>query len=61
MKNADILVKIDGIIIVDDTCLYYNNDMVNHYISSESYIELFLFEQIEWPHRVIRKIKPMKN
>jgi len=57
MKNAEMLVKINGIIIVDDT----NNEMINKYvdlyISTGNYIELSILETYGYRHRVIKKIK----
>jgi hypothetical protein len=57
IKNADILVKINGIIIIDDTYIPYINEYVNLYISNGKYIELNLLETIGYKHRVIKKIK----
>ena len=57
MKNADILVSVGGLIIIDDT----NNDHINKYIdiylSSGSYIEVEIIETEGYPHRIIKKIK----
>jgi hypothetical protein len=55
MKNADILVKIGGIVIVDDTNVEYINDCVNGHISSGKYIELKVLKTVGYPHRIIRK------
>jgi len=57
MKNTDLLVKINGIVIVDDTDSYIINNYVNLYISSGNYIELELLPTYGYPHRVIKKIK----
>jgi hypothetical protein len=57
MKNADILVKKDGIVIVDDTNLPIINSYVKLYLDSGNYIELNLCNTIGYPHRVLKKIK----
>jgi hypothetical protein len=57
IKNADILVKIHGIIIIDDTYIHYINKYVNLYISNGKYVELKLLETSGYQHRVIKKIK----
>jgi hypothetical protein len=57
MKNADILIKIDGIVIIDDTNSHEINQYVDLYISTGNYIELNLFPTFGYPHRIIKKIK----
>jgi hypothetical protein len=57
IKNADILVKINGIIIIDDTYIPYINEYVNLYISNGKYVELNLLETKGYQHRIIKKIK----
>jgi len=59
MKNADILLKINGIIIIDDTNVNYIYETVNNYILSEKYIEIFILDLSKCisPHRIIKKIK----
>lgn len=57
MKNADLLVKKDGIVIVDDTNMRVINDYVNLYISNGNYTELNLSTTSGYPHRIIKKIK----
>ena len=59
MKNADILLKINGIIIIDDTDIKIINDIIDLYISSQRYIEVFLLDLSKCisPHRIIKKIK----
>ena len=57
MKNTDLLVKKDGIVIVDDTNDEIINKYVDMYISSGSYIELDLLSTSGYPHRIIQKIK----
>ena len=57
MKNTDLLVKKNGIVIIDDTNSDIINKYVNLYISSGNYIELNLLPTYGYPHRVIKKIK----
>ena len=57
MINADKLIKIDGIIIIDDTQSNVINKYVNLYISSGKYTELKLLQTHGYKHRVIQKIK----
>lgn len=57
MKNADILVKVGGIMIIDDTNIDYINKYVDLYLSSASYIELGMIKTVGYPHRVLQKIR----
>jgi hypothetical protein len=57
MKNVDKIVKINGIIIIDDTNENIINKYVDFYISSGKYIELQLLSTYGYQHRVIQKIK----
>jgi len=57
MKNADKLVKMGGIMIVDDTYIPYINKYVDLYISTGNYIELNLCSTSGYAHRIIKKIK----
>ena len=56
-KYADILIKNNGIIIIDDTDYQYINDAVDFYINNNNYIELFLLDVKNFihPHRIIQK------
>jgi hypothetical protein len=56
-KYADILIKNNGIIIIDDTNIDCINDAVNNYINNKNYIELFLLDLKDFihPHRIIQK------
>jgi hypothetical protein len=56
MKNADLLVKQNGMIIIDDTNDQTINNYVDWYISNKNYIELQVFPTFGYPHRIIRKI-----
>ena len=57
MKNTDMLVKINGIVIIDDTNIPIINKYVNMYISNGNYVELNVAKSIGYPHRIIKKIK----
>jgi len=57
MKNTDSLLKINGIVIVDDTNFPHINICVDNYISTGNYVELNVFQTVGYPHRVIRKVK----
>lgn len=56
MKNADVLVKGGGIVIVDDTNSAHINKCVDDYISTGNYREINLLKTSGYPHRVIQKI-----
>jgi len=56
LKNADLLVKPNGIIIVDDTNDKTINSYVDSYLSSGKYIELKLLPTVGYQHRIIRKL-----
>ena len=56
IKNADLLVKIGGIIIIDDTNMnHINNYVVNLYLSNGKYREMDVLKTIGYPHRIIQK------
>jgi hypothetical protein len=55
MKNADLLVKKDGILIIDDTNMHHINMYVDTYISSGKYREMDVLKTKGYPHRIIRK------
>jgi hypothetical protein len=55
MKNADLLVKIGGIVIVDDTNMGHINELVNVYLSYGKYREMNVIKTIGYPHRIIQK------
>jgi hypothetical protein len=54
MKNADILIKKGGIIIIDDTNVKHINDHVNLYLSNK-YKEIEVLKTEGYPHRIIQK------
>jgi predicted O-methyltransferase YrrM len=56
-KNCDSLIKIGGIIIIDDTNVKHINDEVDFYIKNNNYIELFFSDvsNFIYPHRIIQK------
>lgn len=55
MKNADALVKMDGIVIIDDTNCEYINKCVELYLSTGKYSEIHVLKTKGYPHRIIRK------
>ena len=57
MINADLLVKINGIVIIDDTNIPYINNYVDFYLSNGNYIEMNLLPTQGCPHRIIKKFK----
>ena len=56
MMNADLLVKVDGIIIVDDTNNPMINSYVDKYISTGRYKEVELLKTVGYSHRIIKRI-----
>jgi len=56
MKNTDLLVKKNGIIIIDDTQGVTINKYVDLYISTGNYVEMNLLSTYGYQHRVIKKI-----
>ena len=57
MMNADQLVKLNGIIIVDDTNNFYINLYADIYLSYGKYVELDVLTTAGYPHRILQKIK----
>ena len=57
MKNTDMLVKVNGIVIVDDTNSQVINKYVDLYLSTGNYVELNLLASYGYPHRIIKKVK----
>jgi len=56
MKNADILLKMGGIMVIDDTNAEQINNQVNLYLASGRYVELCVFKTFGYSHRMIRKV-----
>jgi len=56
-KNADLLVKINGIVIIDDTNMAHINKYVDSYLSTGNYMELNVTKSIGYQHRIIKKIR----
>jgi hypothetical protein len=56
-KNANLLLKVNGILIVDDTNGDYINNMAEIYISSGNYIEIDVLKTDYYPHRILQKVK----
>lgn len=59
MLNANTLIKVGGIIIIDDTNNQTINKYVDLYLSSSKYIEIHLIKTPLYPHRVIQKIEEL--
>lgn len=57
MKNTDILVKVNGIVIIDDTNSVFINKYVDIYLATGRYKELPVFPTSGYPHRIIQKIQ----
>ena len=59
MMNTDQLVKVGGIIIVDDTDISYISNELDTYIQSGRYeeIKIFPMSQCQFQHRIARKLK----
>jgi hypothetical protein len=57
MINTDLLVKINGIVIIDDTNIPYINNYIDYYLSNGNYVEMNLLPTYGCPHRIIKKIK----
>jgi hypothetical protein len=56
MKHADILVKVGGVIIIDDTWDEVINVYVDQYLRSGKYSEVDILKTYMYPHRIIQKI-----
>jgi hypothetical protein len=56
IKNADILVKSGGIVIIDDTNMNHINKYVDLYLSGGKYREVDINKTVGYPHRIIQKI-----
>jgi hypothetical protein len=56
-KNADMLLAINGLMIIDDTNINYINKIVEEYIADGRYIELDILQTTGYKHRIMKKIK----
>ena len=56
MKNADLLVRAGGIVIVDDTNITTINAYADQYLASGKYKELDVLKTEGYPHRILQKI-----
>ena len=57
MNNAHLLVKVGGLIIIDDTMDAHINKYADLYIGTGDYIECKILKTSGYPHRIIQKIK----
>jgi len=56
IKNADLLVKKSGLVIIDDTNKNHINRYVDLYLSNGKYREMDVLKTKGYPHRIIQKI-----
>ena len=56
MKNADLLVKNGGILIIDDTYFDHINNYVNLYLFNGKYREIDIMKTSGYTHRIIQKL-----
>jgi uncharacterized HAD superfamily protein len=56
LKNADMLVKIDGILIIDDTYISYINQHTDLLLTSGRYRELDVMKTEGYTHRIVQKV-----
>jgi hypothetical protein len=56
MKHADLLVRKDGIVIIDDTHMAHINACVNVYLSCGKYREMDILQTERYRHRMLQKI-----
>lgn len=60
LRNAIVLAKLGGIIIVDDTNVYHINEYVKSYIASGVCVEVDVFPTSGYPHRILQKVSMEK-
>lgn len=57
MKNADILLKVGGILVIDDSSYTQICKCINEYLYTCRYTEMHVLETFGTEHRIIKKIK----
>jgi hypothetical protein len=57
MKNADKILKINGLMIIDDTNDFFINYCTNVYIETGNYEEVQIISTELYPHRIIKKLR----
>ncbi len=57
MENANTLLRVGGIMIINDTQIDYINGFVTMYLNSGEYEEIKVLDSKEYKHRFISKIK----
>ena len=57
MKNTMMLVKKNGLVIIDDTNAPEINKYVDFYISTGIFVEINVLNSYGYQHRIIKKIK----
>jgi hypothetical protein len=55
MKHADLLLKLGGIMVVDDTDAPQINTLVDAYLASRKYEEIIVLKTFGYLHRIIQK------
>jgi predicted O-methyltransferase YrrM len=55
MRNADLLVKSGGIVIVDDTNCDFISACADRYVASGKYSEIDVLKTVGYEHRILRK------
>ena len=58
--NVDLMIKVGGVVIIDDTYVSHINNYIEKYLSTGNYVELDVLPTIGYTHRIIQKIKPVK-
>jgi hypothetical protein len=56
LRNAIVLTKLGGIVIVDDTNVPHINEYVKSYIASGVCVEVDVFPTRGYPHRILQKV-----
>ena len=57
IKNTNLLLRVNGFIIIDDTNMKHINKYVDMYIESGKYKEVDIIKTVGYPHRILQKIE----
>lgn len=57
MMNSDKLLRVGGLLIINDTNVQHINNCVNRYISYGRYAEVNILQTYGHPHRILKKLK----
>ena len=55
--NVDLMIKVGGVVIIDDSDMPDIKKYIEKYLSSGNYVELDVLKTIDYTHRIIQKIK----